>query len=610
MIKRIVISIFAIVAFVNPHNAANAINIIQLCRQDSIAQAADSIATIKAVAADSTAVVQAADSVNHTPEVAEEKPAVMDTLEILNPYSLQIKGKRKHFITVPLPANEYNTHYKFYKEHLEQGELFIAYDSWRKVFCSSEERSITLFNDGVPIIMGKFANDTALQVYDNIKKYREEVEELYEIAIENIDKLNEQIDYSRGGKPITTVELRSQQLFHYDNMLIIDSIFSHNHHNNYNSKEDRKYWTKAIFKDSAEVYRHYAWLKEMIFSEEKMKTELLVDFSVILNAKMNNDVKRLNLKENIELARFIAGQMQPEKERCIEKMNELYDDANYGPHSKDMHANLAAAEELVVDDPVKLEAMYRKAIAEGGYTWEILTKILNSAQLKNAGSPLYLEALEQKYQKEPTYALALALSDSYLKLANKMKSNNDKKEKANKALIYYQKIFDFPEFEAKSNYDKARSYVQLAKLLISPNLNKRADAYNSCKKAISMAPEYPLTYYIISDIVKSVKLKKNDEQKNANLIEYIKLMVIYDFCETTLAKIKELKNLGGDLKSDISEDDIRDIMVSYRSHFLTKSELHMKAWKDEDKKTIVENSKCMLPLPFGTFNTKIRIKNE
>lgn len=597
MIKRIVISMFAIVAFVNPHNAANAINIIQLCRQDSIAQAADSIATIKAVAADSTAVVQAADSVNHTPEVAEEKPAVMDTLEILNPYSLQIKGKRKHFITVPLPANEYNTHYKFYKEHLEQGELFIAYDSWRKVFCSSEERSITLFNDGVPIIMGKFANDTALQVYDNIKKYREEVEELYEIAIENIDKLNEQIDYSRGGKPITTVELRSQQLFHYDNMLIIDSIFSHNHHNNYNSKEDRKYWTKAIFKDSAEVYRHYAWLKEMIFSEEKMKTELLVDFSVILNAKMNNDVKRLNLKENIELARFIAGQMQPEKERCIEKMNELYDDANYGPHSKDMHANLAAAEELVVDDPVKLEAMYRKAIAEGGYTWEILTKILNSAQLKNAGSPLYLEALEQKYQKEPTYALALALSDSYLKLANKMKSNNDKKEKANKALIYYQKIFDFPEFEAKSNYDKARSYVQLAKLLISPNLNKRADAYKSCEKAISLAPEYPMSYFVIAQMVAEYPLTNREQ-----VAFYARFIVAYEYSQKAIAKIAELKNSGSDAKIDIDENLLRETSASYRKNFLPIDFAFNRGIKDGDDYT--------LPLPFHKFPIKLRIANE
>lgn len=604
MIKRIVISIFAIVAFVNPHNAANAINIIQLCRQDSIAQAADSIATIKAVAADSTAVVQAADSVNHTPEVAEEKPAVMDTLEILNPYSLQIKGKRKHFITVPLPANEYNTHYKFYKEHLEQGELFIAYDSWRKVFCSSEERSITLFNDGVPIIMGKLANDTALQVYDNIKKYREEVEELYEIAIENIDKLNEQIDYSRGGKPITTVELRSQQLFHYDNMLIIDSIFSHNHHNNYNSKEDRKYWTKAIFKDSAEVYRHYAWLKEMIFSEEKMKTELLVDFSVILNAKMNNDVKRLNLKENIELARFIASQMQPEKERCIEKMNELYDEANYGPHSKDMHANLAAAEELVVDDPVKLEAMYRKAIAEGGYTWEILTKILSSAQLKNADSPLYLEALEQKYQKEPTYALALALSDSYLKLANKMKSTKDKREKANKARIYYQKIFDFPEFEAKSNYDKARSYVQLAMIYNMLTSKERKDAYNSCKKAISMAPEYPMSYYCISKIITSTynNLPKNSKDDQETLYKCANL--IYDYVEKTIAKIKELKNLGGDLKSDVDETDLGRTINWFKEVLLTKSEMHMKTW-DLNENTIYE-----LRLPFGTFNTKIRVAPE
>lgn len=609
MIKRVVLSIVAMAAFVNSYNVATARNIIPLCAQDSVAQAssasidstavaqsvavADSTAVAQAVAvADSAAIAQMPDSIKQAGDsIQAEVVAVMDTLEILNPYLAQAKGKRNHFVTEPLPADEYSACYKFYKEHLAKGELFIAYDSWRKIFKSSENRNITLFNDGVPVIMGKLANDTAMQVYGNIKKYREEVVELYEIAIENIDKLNEQIDYSRGGKPITTAELRSQQLFHYDNLLVMDSIFSRNHHNNYNSNDDRKYWTEAIFKDSTEVYKHYAWLREMIFSDEKMKINQLVDFSVILNTKMNNDVKRLNLKENIDLARFLADQMQPEKERCIEKMNELYDDVNYGPFSAVMHTNFAAAEEFVVDDPAKLEAMYRQTIAEGGYTQEIITKILSSGPLKNAGSPLYLEALEQKYLKEPSYASALSLSDSYLKIAARTNSNSD----YSKALTYYQKTFDYPEFEAKSDYEKARYYVHFATLYLK--LNKRNDAYKCCETAIELAPEYPRSYAIIANMVAEYPLKNREQ-----VAYYARFIVAYEYIQKALAKVEELKNINSEAKADIAEITLKQYAASYRANFIPIEFAFNRAIKEGDDYT--------LPLPFHKFPIKLRIAKE
>lgn len=638
MIKRVVLSIVAMAAFVNSYNVATARNIIPLCAQDSVAQAssasidstavaqaeavadsaavaqsvavtdsaavaqsmavadsaavaqavavADSVNTVQPMVADSTAIVQAVDSTNLAGNV--EEVAVMDTLEILNPYISQTRGKRQHFITEPLSTDEYSACYKFYKEHLAKGELFLAYDSWKKVFKSSEDRNITLFNDGVPIIMGKLANDTARQVYGNIGKYREEIEELYEIAIENVANLNEQIDYSRGGTPITAAELRSQQLFHYDNILVMDSIFNRSHHNNYDSNDDRKFWTEAIFKDSTEVYKHYAWLKEMIFSDEKMKINQLVDFSVILNTKMNNDVKRLNLKENIELARFLADQMQPEKERCIEKMNELYDDVNYGPFSAIMHTNFAAAEEFVVDDPAKLEAMYRQTIAEGGYTQEIITKILSSGPLKNAGSPLYLEALEQKYQKEPSYASALSLSDSYLKAANNTNSNLD----YSKALTYYQKIFDYPEFTSKSNYEKARNYVQLATLYLK--LNKRKEAYDNCEEAMTLSPEYPKSYAIIAQMVAGYPLTNREQ-----VAFYARFIVAYEYTQKALTKITELKNSGSDAKTDLDENILKQLAASYKANFLPIEFAFNRGINDGDDYS--------LPLPFHKFPIKLRI---
>ena len=167
---------------------------------------------------------------------------------IINPYA-KAKKVRKHFAIKPISAEEYNACVKFYKENLPIREMYKAYEPWKSVFNSSENRSLTLFNDGLPIILGCALTDTLMGVYDNLGRYREEIEEFYDIAIENVDKLNAQIDFSKGGDSITVAELRSQQYYHCINLAVLDSIFHASHHNTV-TPDNIKEWKEVILRDT------------------------------------------------------------------------------------------------------------------------------------------------------------------------------------------------------------------------------------------------------------------------------------------------------------------------------------------------------------------------
>lgn len=520
---------------------------------------------VKAIANDTTAVV--ADS------VSQNESAVVDTAYILNPYAQLAREARKHFVKKPLSKEEYMACYKFYKEYLEAGDMYKAYQPWKDLFNHSEERNISLFNEGVPVIMGCLIADTVKKEYSNIERYREELVELYEIAIENVDALNNQLDFSRGGKPITVAELRSQQLSYYDNLLIMDSVFHRNHHKNYYNKEDTEFWKKKILEDSTEVYKHYAWLRDIVHSTDKVKINQLVDYSVVLNSKLNSDIKRLNLNDNIPLGEFLASYANKEKDHCSAKMEELHDDVNYAPYKAEMISNFAASEGVVTKDAKRLIQINRDAIEANGWTQQIIDKILKSKQIKEADDPLYLEALRQKYSIDPSYHMAREIVNFSIQ------KNSDVVYEYLNAMELYDEYSEQPEEE------KVNLLISVARF--SYNKKRPSRGYEYCQKAMKINANAPEIYVVIGDYVQNIMRQSYKANMNGQ-----ETYTYHLYCCAAIYNYEKALTLNKKLDSSSklflkNENSIKNIISREKENLRTEAFLFMKNIKPHTRGTVL-----------------------
>ena len=474
--------------------------VLHFIYSDSVA-VTDSMTIAVAISNDSTARVAAqtesliADS---TIQVAVQE---LDTLNILNPFARMAK-ERKHFIVTPITANEYDACVKYYKEHLPKGEMQKAYNPWKSVFNSNESRSLSLYNDGVPVLLGCVSIDTLNQRYDNIGKYCEELVELYDIAIENIDDLNAQIDFNRGGDSITVAELRSQQYYHYINLSIIDSIFNSSHHNSF-SDENRAYWKNAIIKDPANVYKHYAWLHDIVYSDvTKIHSNQLLDFSIICKIKMNSDINKYNLREKNGIRELLRKNAHNDGVESVRLMHELvaadYNNAaTYLNNISIIENDFAQIEGAFIDNQEDTDNYYETEIAKNNGVipeW-IIERVANQPNSK-----FHFEGLRQTYDKNPSYQLAIKTAKAAKKLGD--------------ALNYYEKSMAYDEFKSRKPIERADIYVNIALKCYTEKQTQLA--YSYCKKALDEYSDYHEAYTIMAEAC-AARLAKKEKDNVAQL---------------------------------------------------------------------------------------------
>lgn len=578
-----------------------------------------SVDSLKTVSAE--AVAEVADSLNRAVATADSviqaKPSI-DSLAIpaiLNPYKYEDRSAGERFAIKEVNAEDYSKCYAYYKDKLSQGLMFEAYTPWKLLFAGGEKRSLSLYNDGVPIILGCLANDTVQGNYDNLPRYREEIEEIYNRAIENISDLNSQIDFSKGGDSLTVAELRSQQLYYYYNLMVMDSMASHDHHNNYYNSDDYIYWKKNILEDSTNVYKLYDWLRDIVYADDNSSvkhTSQYVDFSNICRAKAKYDIRKYDIAnssnplqiEYIKLFKVDADSNIAMCERKVREMLDQEDDLEEYTKIKNILGNLQnnfteyASIYVVHSGSNEKVGFYEKRLEDNGGVWseELIDAVLRN--LRGTGAPIYLDAARQKYQKSPSYDLAREIALGYMKLASNTEDKEEKKTNYNNAIVYYQNAFKFDDFLALDKIEQARDYVTVASIYLTNGRTKNTFEY--CEKARKVAPEFPNLYVVFAEAAKRIPIPA--KAKNRKFLEHVKYLVAYDYLDAALQRRRALTAEQVTAMKAMDEASIKDNMAKCAVNFPEYETVFMLSYKEGDKYSLSITG-------YPKFNTVIRLSH-
>ena len=114
-----------------------------------------------------------------------------------------------------------------YKKALaEHNGALNAYDGWKVAFNSTNDRTLDMYLDGARMILSRYCADTLNHRYDRLSEHRDELMELYDLAIHNLDKLNAQLDMSKVKDTLSVAKFRSRQLRYYRDITVLDSIYN------------------------------------------------------------------------------------------------------------------------------------------------------------------------------------------------------------------------------------------------------------------------------------------------------------------------------------------------------------------------------------------------
>lgn len=532
--------------------------------------------TLTAVADSTAALVAAADS------TMLNKPLhfVKDTVFRVRHFALKERTPENRDLLI--------SYYKNILSVSNTGEAYSnAYPSWKEAFTASENRELDLYVDGVGIILGTINNDTAKHDYSRISTLNDELMELYEIAINNVDKLNEQIDFTRVKDSITVAKLRAQQVKYYRSNVVLDSIFNANDtiYNNTYSKESENYWEEIVLKDSLNMQRMYPWLKEIAMSGD-------VDVDLTHMVRFIN-MSYLKIKyDKVYGSSYAKMNWELDRDLAVKHASNILAANTDAKKAEVYPAYLRQVEDRAVEgdgafiaagDYERLEIYWTDRWNREGD--DVIPELLSSALAKNDSSAVYLAALRNRYEVEPTYAAAKDIAHR----ATVLKDYGTAKG-------YYERFFEYPDFLDESSFVQARFYVNYVRMLQIAKTGGNNLRYNYLQKAIMACPEYPEPYFYIAELVRTLNLGKSKKLTIAK-----KYMVAYDRYLEVKEKLKELAALGEntDVKTTLTEEIVNGMLAHCRDNFLTPSDLFMEGLKKGEKFTI--------GLGFATFSSTYKV---
>ena len=101
-----------------------------------------------------------------------------------------------------------------YKKNISKRTLdgfAAAYVPWKGVFDGCERRTLDMYMDGIAIVYNMVSKDTIDHKYDKLTERREQMMELYDLAVDNLADLNLQIDRKRTSDTLSVAKLRAAQ---------------------------------------------------------------------------------------------------------------------------------------------------------------------------------------------------------------------------------------------------------------------------------------------------------------------------------------------------------------------------------------------------------------
>ncbi|MBQ3189224.1 MAG: hypothetical protein IJB60_07340 [Bacteroidaceae bacterium] len=551
---------------------------------DSLSMPKDSLAAEISLAADSLSVPTdslsmpkdslAADSVK-VASIPQEK-IITEILASRSTYDETLKTPLS--VYKKMPERDRALLVSYYKNLIkvdQSAEAYVkAYTPWREAFMSvpGNEKTLDLYIDGVGIIIGNIDSDTLHHNAERIHPLTEDLMELYNLAVRNVDVLNSQIDFTRTKDSITVAKLRAQQVRHYRNFFNLDSIF-HSSHHNVVSDDNEQFWENFMFKDSSQVEKMYPWYLEIINSTDKdVDITHIAHFAKLLHFKASRESKKISgavAKEN-----FLRDRALAEAKANILLANAdptFIVDEKRGINQKDYYAsqfrgientlNQTAGGFIASNDYAALEKLFNERLSkEGPAVWE---EILTSGLQHSDSSELYMQALLNKYQVEPSFDLAIKIANRAGKI-DKYKGN---------ALSYYEMAFQQPEFYDLSNFRQAQLYLGMVGTMMKAGRSGAA-----CMKYVDLAkeacPEYPESYMIEAQLFQRAAGGFSKRDYFTYCFSYC---VLYDLYANVKKRIQDLQGMGEtEVKTALTVEDIEKTMGGCAVNFPPKDEVFMR----------------------------------
>ena len=487
-----------------------------------------------------------------------------------------------------------------YKKTLaEHNGALNAYDGWKVAFNSTNDRTLDMYLDGARMILSRYCADTLNHRYDRLSEHRDELMELYDLAIHNLDKLNAQLDMSKVKDTLSVAKFRSRQLRYYRDITVLDSIYNGDSINRCMPKDTLM---NIINNDITHLRFMYPRYKEIVTSTD-MNVDMvdiamfaiLSDIRIVRDREigLNQDTRKSNAYADTLL--FIS--RRNELMAYIENPNNLlYKNHLYSNTGKTLGFHFAnqniAIEKVLMTMKSRfvdmssfdnVEEYYAGVLEKGDFD-----AVLNGPLEKFPQSEVYLLTMRYKYQKTPSFDLAK-------KIYERAKKKKDKKN-AKEFLVKY--IGFKEEFNQLSAYTKSQYYVQLAMYEHEANKNTKALEYlNTAKK---LCPGYPEIYFLEASCLNALLYRDSKIHEEAAKRKY---WFMYDLVAVALDKVKVINaNSESEIKTSLNEEILNNKLKEYESYF---PEISILFFLGGDY-TINEGDTFEIQLQKRTYRTKAR----
>ena len=461
-----------------------------------------------------------------------------------------------------------------YKKTLaEHNGALNAYDGWKVAFNSTNDRTLDMYLDGARMILSRYCADTLNHRYDRLSEHRDELMELYDLAIHNLDKLNAQLDMSKVKDTLSVAKFRSRQLRYYRDITVLDSIYNGDSINRCMPKDTLM---NIINNDITHLRFMYPRYKEIVTSTD-MNVDMvdIAMFAILSDIRIVRDretglkqsVRKANFEQDCELVHKRVDELLAyiEDPASIIYKDDIYkDDVTIG---RWFNSQLRPIDEALrygegrfidVNNFEALEVYWaEKFQKEGDYD-----AVINGPLERHKKSETYIQALRLKYDVEPSYELAIKIFERSL---TKSEQHNLNDVNFKDAISYLERAFKFPDFAQQSSFTQAKYYLNMMKLQLSAKRTKSATTYlNKAKKACA---GYPDVYYYEATLL---------SERNFGASEYvtgIKFCAVYDLYALALKKIKELEaNPNSEITTALTEEDVKAQMSWCEMNFMSQGE--------------------------------------
>ncbi len=431
--------------------------------------------------------------------------------------------------------------YKKNMAEMKSDGYIAAYTPWKGSFEGCSRRTLDMYMDGIGILMNLINIDTLEHRYDRLTERREQILELYDLAVDNIDDLNAQIDRKRTKDTLSVAKLRATQLSKYKDCWVLDS--------SYNTKDTTKnikywkdkakvenierYWRDTIFaSDHANAEIFYPRLKELVYSKDNNIGNQGYLYHVYYSGYYALKFARIINSHREKNSNFVNKYLKPEIDSTKKFVMKRYEDykevlptliSKSNIHYNTIIKNSTNFTAKISDNLSKLDGAFMAGNDYEGWDKKFIKEIEDAGGIGNISrektdeiikrlskaKDFYVscfQALHRKWSEDNSFENTLAFADYAFRC-----------EKYGDAYKRYDEIHKNMQFELAEHFDGKEHqliimYLKRAHAYQKAGGNKISDNISNYLELIELCPDDYQAYYKISHFCwGNKKLQGKDE---------------------------------------------------------------------------------------------------